>query len=102
MEFKIIKVSNSELKTKSYQMRIQFKSAFANSDFEIPLIDDFDKEWQQIGVYYSWHIGENFADGFFDDFNNLKISLETIAEASTFLLNKYNEKIVSVIFKEIN
>jgi hypothetical protein len=102
MDVKIIKVSNPILGIKSYQMRIEFNQTFNDSVFERQLIEDFDLEWKKIGVHYLWHIGENFADGFFDDFNGLKISISEIIENSKITIEKYKDKILSITFKDIN
>ncbi|HGE5775886.1 TPA: hypothetical protein ACGGHC_002726 [Flavobacterium psychrophilum] len=83
-------------------MRIEFRKTFSDSIYEQKLITDFDSEWKKIGVYFLWHIGENFAEGFFEDFNNLKITFEEIVESSKIIISNYNEKILSVIFKEVN
>ena len=99
---KIIKVSDSDLKIRSFQMRIEFNETFSDSIYERELIESFDLEWKKIGVHYFWHIGETFADGFFDDFNNLKITLDEIVENSKLMIEKYNDKILSVTFKDIN
>ena len=102
MKIEIHKISNPELVKKSYQMRIEFREAFSDSDYEQRLISDLDMEWEKIGVHYLWHIGDKFADGFFDDFNEMKISLNNIIEATKKVLDNYDEKILSVNFKDIN
>lgn len=102
MKVFINKVSGPNLKTKSYQMRIEFSEPFSDTDFERQLIEHLDLEWKKIGVYYFWHVGFDFADGFFDDFNNMKVPLEKIIETTKESLNKYKDKILSITFKDIN
>jgi hypothetical protein len=102
MKIIIIKDVNQELKGKSYQMRIEFCEAFSGSNYELQLIEKLDLEWKKIGVYYFWHIGVNFADGFFDDFNGMKISLNEIITNTQKPLNQYSDKILSVTFRDIN
>jgi hypothetical protein len=65
MQINRYKISKLELKSKSYQMRIEFQERFTNSDYEEQFIIDLDLEWKKIEVHYFWHIGENFVDGFF-------------------------------------
>lgn len=102
MEIIVNKISNPNLNIKSYQMRIEFREIFYESDYEKLLINDLDSEWKQIGVYYLWHIGDNFAEGFFDDFDDMKITLNEIIEITKNVLEKYNDEVLSITFKDIN
>lgn len=102
MQVNIYKISKLDLNSKSYQMRIEFKEKFTDSDYEEQFIIDLDLEWKKIEVHYCWHIGENFVDGFFDDFDNLKIKIDDIISSAKKALIKYKEKIVVINFTEIN
>lgn len=102
MKIEIIKEANLKLKEKSYQLRIEFRDNFYESDYEKLLIQDLDKAWLEIGVSYFWHIGENFADGFFIDFNEGKINLEDIISTTQKTLKRYEDKIVLLKFRDTN
>ena len=102
MEIIVNKISNPNLNIKSYQMRIEFREIFYESDYEKLLINDLDSEWKQLGVYQLWHIGDNFAEGFFDDFDDMKITLNEIIEITKNVLEKYNDEVLSITFKDIN
>lgn len=101
-KIKVIKESNSNFEYKSFQMRIEFGESFSDSDYEKQLIKDFDEEWKKIGVFYFWHIGEDFADGFFEDFNEVKITLDEIIASTRKNLDSYKDKIKTITFKDIN
>jgi hypothetical protein len=45
MQVDIYKISKLDLNSKSYQMRIEFKEKFTDSDYEEQFIIDLDLEW---------------------------------------------------------
>ncbi len=102
MKIEIIKEEMEYLKGKSYQMRIDFLTEFCDSHFETQFVEDLDNTWREIGVFYMWHIGQNFVDGFFEDAKNLTTQLSDIINATEQTLTKYESHISQVIFKDIN
>ena len=102
MKIEIIKEEVTSLRAKSYQMRIDFVKEFCDSDFETQFIKDLDDAWREIGVFYMWHIGQNFVDGFFEDAKNLATQFSDIIKATEKALCKYEYHISQVIFKNVN
>jgi len=102
MRLEVNKLSDQNLKYKSFQLRIEFKEQFYNSDFENDLINKLDNAWKNIGVIFFWNIGESFADGFFDDFHKKNIELKTIIDTTKATLSQYENKISKLTFRDIN
>lgn len=100
MKVEKLKESNNNLRTKSFQMRIEFIGKI--SEYEDEFVRSCEEVWKTIQANYFWHIGVDFVDGFFYNSNNSEIDFDDIILVTLDVLNDYKENISRVIFKDIN